>query len=163
MRRLSAATVLLLCSVMLAPGTARAAPDCRTANPTAGGEQWQVFFATGSASIDAEGNRQVSRAASRIKGVFATEVCLIGRASRVGNVAANQRLSQSRVNAVKSALQRQGVAANVLGTNPQGESFQRAFGGQNERDERQVAIMIMRASTPTTGAPAGSGAGTGLR
>lgn len=155
MRRLSAAIGLLLCSIMLVPSPARAVPDCRASNPTGGEEQWQVFFTTGSSAIDAAGSRQISRAAERIKGVFATEVCLIGRSSRVGNVAANQRLSQQRVNAVKAALRRQGVAANVLGTNPQGEAFQRAFGGQNERDERQVAIMIMRASTPTTGTGSG--------
>jgi outer membrane protein OmpA-like peptidoglycan-associated protein len=155
MRHLLAATAVLLGSVLLAPGPTQAAPDCRAFNPTGGEEQWQVFFATGSSAIDAEGARQVTRAAQRIKGVFATEVCLIGRSSRVGNVAANQRLSQQRVAAVRSALQRQGVAANVLGSSPQGENFQRAYGGQNERDERQVAIMIMRAATSSTGSGSG--------
>ncbi len=137
-----AAGALLLGLAALQP--AAAAVDCRQAQVGAGNEEFNALFAVGSSAIDARARREIDRAASRIKGRFATEVCLVGRASQTGDRAANQRLSQQRINAVRSALIRQGVQANVLGSRALGATSHSAGTGQEASGERSVVIVIMR-------------------
>lgn len=141
MKRLSSLALVL---AALAAAPAAAAVDCRNVQTEGGAEQFAVLFATGSTAIDAAARRQIERAASRIRGRFATEVCLIGRASRTGNAQANMRLSQRRIAAVRGQLTQRGVAANVLGSRALGDTAGSAGTGRNASGERAVTIVIVR-------------------
>jgi outer membrane protein OmpA-like peptidoglycan-associated protein len=135
--------VLLSAAVPFAP-SARAAVNCSEVQAAASGEEWTVRFATGSAALDETARRQVARAADRIRGRFASEVCLIGRASRVGNADANLRLSRQRIAAVQAELRRRGVAADVLGSRAEGDARSGALARSNESGERSVQIVLVR-------------------
>jgi outer membrane protein OmpA-like peptidoglycan-associated protein len=143
MRR--SARLLLLALLCAAPALASAAAvDCRNAQPQAAQEQWQVRFATGSAALDDTARRQIGRAADRIRGRFASEVCLIGQAGRVGNAAANLQLSRQRIAAVQAELRRRGVEARVLGSRADGAQATGALARSNESGERAVQVLIIR-------------------
>jgi outer membrane protein OmpA-like peptidoglycan-associated protein len=121
-----------------------AAVDCSAAQPNTGNEQWLINFATGSAAIDATARRRLDQAAARIKGRFASEVCLFGQASRVGNAQANQRLSQQRIAAVQAELARRGVSRDVLGSRAVGAAASSAGQRPDASGERSVAIIVIR-------------------
>jgi outer membrane protein OmpA-like peptidoglycan-associated protein len=136
------ALLVLLCAAPVLP--AAAAVDCANAQPQAAQEQWAVRFATGSAALDDTARRQIGRAADRIRGRFASEVCLIGQASRVGSAAANVQLSRQRIAAVQAELRRRGVEARVLGSRADGAQGSGALVGSNESGERAVQVLIIR-------------------
>lgn len=138
---------LLLAAVLAAlvgAAPAAAAVDCSTAQPNTGNEQWLVNFATGSAAIDAAARRRLDEAAARIRGRFATEVCLIGQASRVGSAQANLALSRQRIAAVQAELTRRGVSRDVLGSRALGAGASAAGQRPDASGERSVTIIIMR-------------------
>jgi outer membrane protein OmpA-like peptidoglycan-associated protein len=118
--------------------------DCSAALPNSGNEQWLVNFATGSAALDATARRRLDEAAARIKGRFASEVCLYGQASRTGNAQANQRLSQQRIAAVQAELVRRGVGRAVLGSRAVGAGASSAGERPDASGERSVTIIIIR-------------------
>lgn len=147
MRRLILATCWLLAGPLLAfglAGQAQAAVDCAQALPNSGNEQWTINFATGSAAIDATGRRRLDEAAERIKGRFASAVCLYGQASRVGSAQANQALSRQRIASVQAELARRGVSRDVLGSRAVGASASSAGEQPNASGERSVTIIILR-------------------
>jgi outer membrane protein OmpA-like peptidoglycan-associated protein len=122
---------------------AAAAVDCRQAEIGAqGNEEFNVLFGVGSSAIDATARTEVNRAADRIKGIFATDVCLVGRASQTGNAQANQRLSQARINAVKAALTQRGVRSSVVGSRALGASSHSTGTGTEASGERSVVIVV---------------------
>ena len=125
-------------------GPALAAVDCSNAQPNAGNEQWLVNFATGSSAIDDRARRRLDQAASRIRGRFATEVCLVGQASRAGSAQANMALSRQRIAAVQAELARRGVARSVMGSRALGAGASSAGQAVNASGERSVTIMIIR-------------------
>lgn len=138
---------LLLAAAVLSLAMARpaaAAVDCSTVQTETGAEQFAVRFATGSTAIDDAGRRQLDRAARRIAGRFASEVCLVGRASRTGNAQANMRLSQQRIAAVRRELTRRNVQQAVLGSRALGDTAGSAGTGRNASGERSVTIVIVR-------------------
>lgn len=145
MQRLAPASLagVLLAGVMLA-APAAAAVDCSTVTPNLGNEQWTINFATGSAAIDATARRRLDEAARRIRGRFASEVCLFGQASRLGNAQANQRLSQQRISAVSAELVRRGVGRAVLGSRAVGAGASSAGNRENASGERSVSVIIVR-------------------
>ena len=144
MSRLSLAALAACLGACLAAAPAAAAVDCSAALPNSGNEQWLVNFATGSAAIDATARRRLDEAAARIKGRFASEVCLYGQASRVGNAQTNQRLSQQRIAAVQAELVRRGVGRAVLGNRAVGAGASSAGERPDASGERSVTIIIMR-------------------
>jgi outer membrane protein OmpA-like peptidoglycan-associated protein len=123
---------------------ASAAVDCRNVAPNTSSEQWLINFATGSTAIDATARRRLDEAASRIRGRFATEVCLFGQASRVGNAQANQQLSQRRIATVQGELTRRGVNRNVLGSRAVGASASAAGQSADASGERSVMVILVR-------------------
>jgi len=136
--------ILAAVAACLLAGPAAAAVDCSAALPNTGNEQWLINFATGSAAIDATARRRLDQAAARIKGRFATQVCLYGQASRVGNAQANQRLSQQRIAAVQAELVRRGVSRDVLGSRAVGAAAGSAGQRPDASGERSVTVMILR-------------------
>jgi outer membrane protein OmpA-like peptidoglycan-associated protein len=63
-----------------------------------------VFFATGSASLTAEGMESLRTIADQAKAITGYRLAIVGRADPTGNAAANQRLSERRVAAVTAYL-----------------------------------------------------------
>lgn len=138
----SGLAVLLLAPA--GPAAAQARVDCgaaRVGDP--GNEDHPVLFATGSAALDARAQRSLDRAASRIRGTHAGRVCLIGRASRIGDARANQRLSQQRIAAVRTALLRRGVQGSVLGSRAMGETAWSFGNPEDASGERSVVVAIL--------------------
>jgi outer membrane protein OmpA-like peptidoglycan-associated protein len=135
--------IAALAATLLA-SPAAAAVDCRSVLPNSGNEQWLVNFATGSTAIDATARRRLDEAAARIKGRFASEVCLYGQASRVGDARANQQLSERRIAAVQNELVRRGVNRNVLGSRAVGAAASAAGQRPDASGERSVTIILVR-------------------
>ena len=64
----------------------------------------RVFFATGSATLTAEGMQSLQEIATQAKAITGYRLAVVGRADPTGDTAANQRLSERRVAAVTSYL-----------------------------------------------------------
>ncbi len=76
-------------------------------------ESLTVYFASGSASLNAEARDKITGAVTQLKGLAAgTKVNIIGHADNTGNAAANQALSLRRAEAVLAAL-RTGLGADA--------------------------------------------------
>lgn len=105
---------------------------------------YTVYFALGSAQINAAGMRVISAAAVEAK-ARGTRVTVAGHTDRSGSAQANQALSQRRADAVRSALMAQGLDGRLITTVV-------AFGedkpavptadGQVEQRNRRVEIII---------------------
>lgn len=86
----------------------------------------KIFFATGSATISAQGKQDlqaIAAQAKEIKGAY--RLAVVGRADTTGNAAANQRLSEARAAAVTAYLQQSAavspanfIPAAALGSAP---------------------------------------------
>lgn len=73
-----------------------------------------VFFATGSAELDASAQQTIAEAAAQIEGLpEGSLVRLVGVADPTGAAAANLELSRQRARAVQAALQQAAPAADV--------------------------------------------------
>jgi transforming growth factor-beta-induced protein len=69
-------------------------------------EDLTIYFASGSARINAEGQAKIDAAVTTLKALPAgTKVNVLGHADKNGNAAANQKLSERRAEAVKAALE----------------------------------------------------------
>jgi outer membrane protein OmpA-like peptidoglycan-associated protein len=64
----------------------------------------RVFFATGSATLTAEGMQSLRAIAAEAQAIPGYRLAIVGRADPTGDAAANQRLSERRVAAVTSYL-----------------------------------------------------------
>jgi outer membrane protein OmpA-like peptidoglycan-associated protein len=82
-----------------------------------------VYFAVGSAKLDAAAAAEVKEVAGRIKAMYIRTVCLLGSADKQGNAEANFKLSVKRAEAVAAALVREGVEADVITVVGKGETF----------------------------------------
>jgi outer membrane protein OmpA-like peptidoglycan-associated protein len=82
-----------------------------------------VYFASGSATIDAEGRAALDQLASQALGVDGYAISVLGYADPTGNAAANQRLSEQRAqNVINYLKQRPGVQpGRVLAASAMGE------------------------------------------
>jgi uncharacterized surface protein with fasciclin (FAS1) repeats len=105
-------------------------------------EDFRVFFDTGSATIGADQEDTIFRAATAISRLPAnTTVEVIGHADTTGNAAANQALSEQRAAAVVAALQAQPILGRATIT------FTTAARGSNEPEadlaqSRRVSIEL---------------------
>jgi OOP family OmpA-OmpF porin len=77
--------------------------------PAPQAETIMILFDFNKATLNAAANTEINRAVARIRALNAKTVVLEGHADRSGADAYNMRLSQSRVAAVRQALQKAGV------------------------------------------------------
>lgn len=81
-----------------------------------------VFFRFDSAELTAPAREVVDQAAARAKTIKPTTIAIAGFPDRAGSLAANQRLSQRRIETVEKALQADGVDPKLFLRIPLGES-----------------------------------------
>lgn len=136
--------IVAVAAVSLGVREARAAGECRAQSPGVPGPAY-VYFAVGSAKLDADAAAEVKEAAGRIKAMYIRTVCLLGSADKQGNAEANFALSVKRAEAVAAALVREGVGADAITVVGKGETFGdsiRLF-EDNEQD-RSVKITLTK-------------------
>ncbi len=103
------------------PATAEAITDCQTkVNAAVAGKN--INFTTGGSVIAADSNPLLDAIATDLKDCAGTSVEVSGHTDRAGGDAANQRLSESRANAVVEALVKRGVPVDRLTPKGYGET-----------------------------------------
>ena len=102
-----------------------------------------IYFEFNKATLNAEAQREVDRAVARIRALPAKNVVLEGHADRSGSASYNMRLSESRVAAVRDAIQRAGVNVQFSET-ALGEDRPAVPTADNvrERQNREVVVHI---------------------
>jgi outer membrane protein OmpA-like peptidoglycan-associated protein len=102
-------------------------------------------FKTGSAEITPESQQQVNNMIAILKAFPAAKLKIGGYTDKVGNEAANKKLSGERANAVKAALDKAGVGARVLGAEGYGSEFAKYPADAPESDrvkDRHVSVSV---------------------
>jgi OOP family OmpA-OmpF porin len=121
---------------------------CGTAEPNLStGPEWKtylVFFSFGKSDITPEAEQIIGQAAEDAK-KSGSQIVLTGHADSAGSSDYNQRLSEARAVAVRSALVRVGVAESTIQTVGDGESPKRPPIADGIR-ERRVEIALLRRS-----------------
>lgn len=102
-----------------------------------------VYFDLGSAVINAEGKKVIKKVADRVKNT-SKKVVLSGHTDRSASASFNQKLSEKRVAAVKSALVKKGVDAANISAAAEGEDANAVptKDGVVEKLNRRVEIDI---------------------
>lgn len=75
-----------------------------TTSPQVEGNRTALYFATGSASLDAQSARALANVARRLASAPGARVVISGYTDSSGSYAANERLAHARANTVRSAL-----------------------------------------------------------
>ncbi len=124
-----------------APVAAPPAPRPAAVQPTT--QNFIVFFEFDKATLTPDGQKVVDAAASAFKN-GKTSVSLTGYTDLSGTAQYNLRLSQKRAEAVRSALIKDGVAANVITTAARGKENPRVptADGVREPQNRRVEIVM---------------------
>ncbi len=102
-------------------------------------------FKTSSAEITAESQQQVSNMVAILKAFPNAKLKIGGYTDKVGNEANNKKLSASRANAVKTALDKAGVGTQVIGAEGYGSEFAKYPADAPESDrvkDRHVSVSI---------------------
>ena len=144
MRGVLLAAVVAGMAVALGAGDGRAAGECKSQSQGVPGPSY-VYFAVGSAKIDAAGKTEVAAVAERVKAMYIRSVCLLGSADKQGNAQANAALSVRRAEAVAAALVREGVAADVITVVGKGETFGDSVElFEDNQQDRSVKITLTK-------------------
>ncbi len=124
-----------------AAAPAPAAPEATSAPAAAApatGLPYQVFFATGDSNLDAEAQKTLKSAAEFLKAHPDAKVALSGFVDSTGSAAVNEELAKKRAQAVRDALQADGVAADRIDL----RKPQAITAGQgSDREARRVDIV----------------------
>ena len=102
-------------------------------------------FETGSANLTAASQAQVSNMVAILKAFPAAKLKIGGYTDKVGNEAGNKKLSGARANAVKAALDKAGVGAQVLSAEGYGSEFAKYPADAPESDrvkDRHVSVSV---------------------
>jgi OOP family OmpA-OmpF porin len=102
-----------------------------------------VLFDSDKSALRPAGRDALDQFVGKIHGLDAESIMAIGYADRMGTRAANQTLSQERVDAVKAYLVAQGVASNRVQTSARGETRPSTFAGEckDANNAKNVACM----------------------
>jgi len=102
-----------------------------------------VLFDSDKSALRPAGRDTLDQFVSKIHGLDAQSIMAIGYADRMGTLAANQTLSQQRVDAVKAYLVGQGIASNRVQTSARGETQPSTFAGEckDANNAKNVACM----------------------
>ena len=117
---------------------AQEATSAPAAAAPATGLPYQVFFATGDSSLDAEAQQTLKSAAEFLKAHPDAKVALSGFVDATGSAAVNEELAKKRAQAVRDALQAGGVSADRIDL----RKPQAITAGQgSDREARRVDIV----------------------
>lgn len=107
-----------------------------------------IEFPTGSAKarIDAKMKAELDAFAKDVKESYATHVCIVGRASKLGDSGKNMRLAEERAHVVAAELRNRGVKSDIISAQAAGEAYQGLFGSSknNSQDDRRVEYWFNR-------------------
>jgi membrane fusion protein (multidrug efflux system) len=131
----------------LAPG---AAAGAATPSPAASSLPAEVYFAVGSARLDADATAAVANAAAYIAGRPDVAVEITGYADKTGNHSKNVVLAKERAKTVRNALFDQGVKDSQVAMKPPAD----VTGGPDDREARRVEIKIASAGAAGAGGTA---------
>lgn len=138
--------------------TLQTAGSTPSAAPDAAGIVAQVedqgMFATGSAELSPDGQRQVRKLASAFDPKETTAILVVGHTDATGSAETNQKLSERRARAVASILAEQGIAAERMyfqgagASRPIADNADPMQRGQNRRVEivevNDQAMLVKR-------------------
>lgn len=100
---------------------------------------WEIFFATGSAEVSPETRGVLERLARCIRGGDVREVVVVGSADPRGSEADNQALGQRRADSIREVLVANGCSPGVVRAYSQGEA--NASGSpESYAAERRVSV-----------------------
>lgn len=102
-----------------------------------------VLFASDRSALRAAGRKSLDEFIANIRGLDSQTIHAIGYADRMGTHAANQVLSQQRVDAVKAYLVSKGIAPDRVKTSARGETQPNTRAGQcrDANTPKNVACM----------------------
>lgn len=135
-----------LSKYLLAAGTGLAA-IC-TSLPAMAQQAHTVFFALGSAALDAEALSTIDAAAAEHASTGSTSVSIVGHTDTTGSAEYNMRLSQRRAEAVAGALQQRGVPSDQMTLAWRGETELAVQTGDNVAERRNRRAEIAMGGTP---------------
>jgi cytochrome c5 len=104
--------------VVAAVAPATAAPAAAATAPAAVSMPAKVYFESGKAGLDADGNKAIAAAVDFLKGNATAAVDLTGFTDKKGNLAQNMELAKERAKAVRAALEAAGVAKERVNMKP---------------------------------------------
>lgn len=116
--------------------------DAATSGPELAGAWYQIYFDTGSISLNPRGRMIVDRVAYVVANGGPARVTVIGRTDRVGAAPDNLALSARRAGAVRDALVGAGVPAAIIDTSWIGEGVQTAAMADEAVNPRNRAVDI---------------------
>ena len=135
---------LLAAALWLGAGEGHAAGECKAQSLGVPGPAY-VFFAVGSAKIDAAGKAEILEVAARVKAQYIRTVCLLGSADKQGDKQSNFKLSVKRAEAVADALIREGVDRDAITVVGKGETYGdglKLF--EDNQQDRSVKITLTK-------------------
>lgn len=106
----------------------------------------RLHFETGSARIQPESQEQIDNIVKILNAYPQVNIKIGGYTDNVGQPAANLKLSQSRAEAVKNAIQQQGIAANRLAAEGYGEQHPVADNTTEEgrAQNRRIDVLVTK-------------------
>lgn len=142
--QIAAATLTLAALLAAAPASAQSYGPCQR---NTGGAQmagpFNVLFDLGSDKLRPSSAPVVAEAAEKAKARQVSQICLIGRADKIGDPKANERLSKARAETVASELKRLGIPAKNLLIDPKGEAAGGLDFGRLDASEKDRSVTIV--------------------
>jgi membrane fusion protein (multidrug efflux system) len=129
---------------------AGAAAGAATASPEASPLPARIYFAVGSARLDADAAAAVASTAAYVAGHPDVAVEITGYADRTGNHAQNVVLAKERAKTVRNALFDQGVKDSQVAMKPPVD----VTGGPDDREARRVEIKVATVGAAGAGSTA---------
>lgn len=104
---------------------------------------FNVLFDLGSAKLRPTEMKTINEAVQKAKDRQVAQICLIGRADKIGDPKANERLSKARAESVAAEMKRQGIAGNKLLIDPKGEAMSGLDLGRLDASEKDRSVTIV--------------------
>jgi outer membrane protein OmpA-like peptidoglycan-associated protein len=104
---------------------------------------FRVLFDPQSAEVRPSEKKNIDEAVQRAKDRQVAQICVIGKADKVGSAGDNYKLSQERAEAVAAELKRQGIDGKKLVIDAQGEMLERLNLGGLEGHESSRSVLIV--------------------
>jgi outer membrane protein OmpA-like peptidoglycan-associated protein len=102
-----------------------------------------VLFDLGSAKLRPSEAAAITEAVQKAKDRKVSQICLFGHADKIGDPAANERLSKARAEAVAAEMKRQGIAGSQLRIDPKGEAAGKLEFGSRDASVKDRAVLIV--------------------
>lgn len=102
-----------------------------------------VLFDLGSSRLRPSEMPTIAEAVQKARHRQVGQICLIGHADKIGDPAANERLSRARAEAVAAEMKRRGIAANKLVIDAKGEAARGLEFGRLDASVKDRAVTIV--------------------